>query len=175
MNPDEVAYLAHFGVKGMKWGVRRSENPLKSREMKKQINKDAENLTRLGSDRLVSWGASNASKKALALRKSIDAKDRETPGYKKAVRNRARKTQIGLIVVPTVAGHVIAMESIMPGITLKLAKDVVKVSASSVRNGASYVSAVRNGRKFAEEMGLNTPTIIDETGRIIKNASPNFG
>lgn len=26
MNPDEVAYLAHFGVKGMKWGVRRSES-----------------------------------------------------------------------------------------------------------------------------------------------------
>ena len=21
MNPDEVAYLAHFGVRGMKWGV----------------------------------------------------------------------------------------------------------------------------------------------------------
>ena len=26
MNPDEVAYLAHFGVKGMKWGVHRSES-----------------------------------------------------------------------------------------------------------------------------------------------------
>ena len=46
MNPDEVAYLAHFGVKGMKWGVRRSENPLKSKEMKKQINQEAKNLNR---------------------------------------------------------------------------------------------------------------------------------
>ena len=26
MNHDEVAYLAHFGVKGMKWGVNRSES-----------------------------------------------------------------------------------------------------------------------------------------------------
>ena len=26
MNPDEVAYLAHFGVRGMKWGVHRSES-----------------------------------------------------------------------------------------------------------------------------------------------------
>ena len=163
-------YLQHFGVKGMKWGVRRSENPLKSREMKKQINKDVKNI-----NRLVLGGPSNSRKKALALRKSIDAKDRETPGYKKAVLGRARKRQLGLIGVSTVAANLAAMESMMPGMTLNLAKAAVKVSASSVRNGASYVSAVRNGRELAEKMGLDTPTIIDETGRIIKNARPNFG
>ena len=169
MNPDEVAYLAHFGVKGMKWGVRRSENPLKSREMKKQINKDANNLVRSASG-----VTSDSRKKALALSKSINAKDRETPGYTKAVRDRVLKKQKRLIGVATVAANVMAMETMMPGITRNLAKDVVKFSASSVRNGASYVSAARNGRKFAEEMGLNTPTIIDEAGRIIKNARPNF-
>ena len=136
--------------------------------MKKQINKDAKNL-----NRSVSGVTSNSRKKALALRKSI--KDRETPGYKKAVRDRALKRQLGLIGVSTVADHVIAIEAIMPGMTLNLAKAVVKVSSSSVRNGASYVSAVRKGREFAEEMGLDTTTIIDETGRIIKNARPNFG
>ena len=41
--------------------------------------------------------------------------------------------------------------------------------------GVKGMSAVRKGREFAEEMGLDTTTIIDETGRIIKNASPNFG
>ena len=167
---EDPYYLQHFGVKGMKWGVRRSENPLKSREMKKQINKDAKNL-----NRSVSGVTSNSRKKALALRKSIKAKDRENPGYKKAVQKRALKRQLGLIGVANLAGHAIAMEAVMPGSTLRLAKAVVKVSASSVRNGASYVSAVSKGREFAEEMGLDTPTIIDETGRIIKNARPNFG
>ena len=166
---EDPYYLQHFGVKGMKWGVRRSENPLKSREMKKQINKDAKNL-----NRSVSGGTSNSRKKALALRKSIKAKDLETPGYEKAVRDRARNRQLGQIGGYTGAILVSAIDVIMPGMTLKLAKDVVKVSASSVRNGASYVSAVRNGREFAEKMGLDTPTIIDETGRIIKNARPNF-
>lgn len=98
---EDPYYLQHFGVKGIKWGVRRSENPLKSREMKKQINKDAKNL-----NRSVSGVTSNSRKKALALRKSI--KDGETPGYKKAVRDRALKRQLGLIGVSTVAGHVIA-------------------------------------------------------------------
>lgn len=166
MNPDEVAYLAHFGVKGMKWGVHRSKNPLKSKEMKKQINQEAKNLNR------ALYGTSyNSRKKVVAIRKSIDAKDQKTPGYKKAVRNRAAKKRLALASIANLGIYAI----IMPGTTRALAKAVVKVSASSVRNGASYVSAVRKGRKFAEEMGLDTPTIIDETGRIIKNARPNFG
>ena len=169
MNPDEVAYLAHFGVKGMKWGVRRSENPLKSKEMKKQINQEAKNLNR------ALYGTSyNSRKNVVAIRKSIDAKDRKTPGYKKAVRNRAAKKRLGLAAIANLGGYAIAREYVMPGSTLSLAKSVVKVSASATKSGASYVSAVRNGRKFAEEMGLNTPMIIDETGRIIKNARPNF-
>ena len=167
---EDPYYLQHFGVKGMKWGVHRSDNPLKSREMKKQINQDAKTL-----NRSTSGITANSRKKAYAVRKSIKAKDRENPGYEKAVRARALKRQLGLIGVSNVAGHVIAIEAMMPGMTLKLAKAVVKVSASSVRNGASYVSAVRKGREFSEEMGLDTTTIIDETGRIIKNARPNFG
>ena len=154
----------------MKWGVRRSENPLKSKEMKKQINQESKNLNR------ALYGTSyNSRKNVVAIRKSIDAKDRKTPGYKKAVRNRAAKKRLGLTAIANLGGYAIAREYLMPGSTLSLAKSVVKASASATKSGASYISAVRNGRKFAEEMGLNTPMIIDETGRIIKNARPNFG
>ena len=163
-------YLQHFGVKGMKWGVHRSENPLKSKEMKKQINQEAKNLNR------ALYGTSyNSRKKVVAIRKSIDAKDQKTPGYKKAVRNRAAKKRLALAAIANLGIYAISMESMMPGSTRSLAKSVVNGSASAAKSGASYVSAVRNGRKFAEEMGLNTPMIIDETGRIIKNARPNFG
>ena len=173
MNPDEVAYLAHFGVRGMKWGVHRSDNPLKSREMKKQINQDAKDL-----NRAMAGNTANSHKKD-AVRKSIKAKEQKNPGYQKAVVKRAVKRQRRIIGVATLASAAATLESMVPGSNLKLAKLTAEViingSARAVKNGASYASAVHNGRQFAEKMGLDTPTIIDETGRIIKNARPNFG
>ena len=167
MNPDEVAYLAHFGVKGMKWGVHRSEshpNGVSGRQAVGVVPPSHNNVRGNYKARLASAQKRSISD-AAAIRKRYEATSKV---YDKEYEKARASGQ----------GHIKAFKTANAATDKRRdsdAKAVVKVSASSVRNCASYVSAVRKGREFAEEMGLDTPTIIDETGRIIKNARPNFG
>lgn len=78
MNPDD--FLAHFGVKGMKWGVRKDDIPGVSTRVKKDAKKDAEELTRAK----MFYGKGAGTRRKL-IKATVEAKSAKDPNYKKAL------------------------------------------------------------------------------------------
>ena len=109
MNEVEEYYLQHFGVKGMKWGVRKKRNPAKlakKQEIKKAKKADKA-LRKEAKGDIHSWvRAKNAHNKDLvnAANKNIDRKRANKKGYdqayekaRKSYNRTARAVQIGAI------------------------------------------------------------------------------
>lgn len=76
---DKEAYLEHYGVKGMKWGVRKAERGGVSRKVDRDARKDAEEFAR--AKMFYGQGAGNRRK---LINKSVEAKTKNNPDYKKA-------------------------------------------------------------------------------------------
>ena len=154
-------YLAHYGTKGMKWGVRRS------------IKRDARERARAARS---SGTGSTARKKA--IKNKIEAKDQEIPGYKNAVIQRQRKMEVrkaeAVLIGTPIAVHLATHpEKIERG--LRATGKALKFSAELGQVVIKASKEVYEGRKFAEEMGISGPKYVDSAGKILKNVNPNFG
>lgn len=75
---EDVDFLAHFGVKGMKWGQRKTSSGV-SRKVDKDARKDAEEFAR--AKMFYGQGAGNRRK---LINNTVDAKKKRVPGYAKA-------------------------------------------------------------------------------------------
>lgn len=71
--------LAHYGVKGMKWGVRRSDPSGVSRKTNREARKDAEEFARAK----MFYGEGAGTRRKL-IKAKIEAKSKKDPNYKKA-------------------------------------------------------------------------------------------
>ena len=79
--PEEVE-LKHYGVKGMKWGVRKSNDPAGisiSRRTAREASKDAQEFAR--AKMFYGEGAGNRRK---LIKATVEAKSKKDPSYKKA-------------------------------------------------------------------------------------------
>lgn len=79
MNEVEEYYLQHFGVKGMKWGVRRKRPEGVSRRTNRQAKKDAKEYTKAK----MYYGEGAGTRRKL-INKTVEAKAKRDPSYKKA-------------------------------------------------------------------------------------------
>lgn len=71
--------LSHFGVLGMKWGVRRSDIPGVSRKTSRDAAKDAKEFAR--AKQFYGEGAGNRRK---LIKGTVEGKSKKDPSYKKA-------------------------------------------------------------------------------------------
>lgn len=71
--------LSHFGVKGMKWGVRKSDVPGVSQRTSKEAAKDAREFAR--AKQFFGEGAGTRRK---LIKSTVEAKSNKDPSYKKA-------------------------------------------------------------------------------------------
>jgi Pyruvate/2-oxoacid:ferredoxin oxidoreductase gamma subunit len=145
----------------MKWGVRKS------------VKRDARERANVSRS-----SGKGSGKLRKDFNSKLDAKDKEIPGYKNAVIQRQRKTEtrkikavlIGVPVAMHIASH---PESVERG--AKAAGKAFRVSIGLGKVLVKSAKTVRQGRKFAEEMGLSGPKYVDSAGKILKNVNPNFG
>ena len=79
MNEVEEFYLQHYGVKGMKWGVRRNRPEGVSRRTNREAKKDAKEYTKAK----MYYGEGAGTRRKL-INKSVEAKSKRDPSYKKA-------------------------------------------------------------------------------------------
>ena len=162
-------YLAHYGVLGMKWGVRkdRSSNKtekLTDRKVRKEINKIANARTKASLKRGVGSGTAKKQIKAV-----VDKREKELPGFRKKVIERQNKVQTRKLTavifgIPATAFAIANADKIAVGAkaTNYIAKNILfttLVSVTSKRQAAA--SAAQKGREFAETMGINAPNVID--------------
>lgn len=76
---DESVYLEHYGVKGMKWGVRKDRPSGVSRSVNRSAKKDAKEFARAKA--FTGEGAGNRRKH---IKTSVETKSKRDPNYKKA-------------------------------------------------------------------------------------------
>ena len=87
---DEVEdFLAHYGVKGMKWGVRKDRAPGVSRKVDRDASKDAKEFARAKA--FYGEGAGNRRK---LIKSKVAYKSKTVPGYKKAFDHHSGKQDL---------------------------------------------------------------------------------
>lgn len=82
--------LAHFGVKGMRWGVRSSDHPDASRKTNKEANKDAKEFARAK----MFFGEGAGTRRKL-IKAKVETKSKKDPTYKKAFDHHLSRQDMG--------------------------------------------------------------------------------
>ena len=76
---EDVDFLAHFGTKGMRWGVRKAERDGVSRSTDRTARKDAEEFARAK----MFFGEGAGTRRKL-INKTVEARSKNDPNYAKA-------------------------------------------------------------------------------------------
>lgn len=77
---DEEEYLAHYGVKGMKWGQRKARPHGVTRRVDREARKDAQELVRAKA-----YYGKGAGTRRKLINQTIEGKQKRIPGYKEAL------------------------------------------------------------------------------------------
>lgn len=163
------AYLEHFGVKGMRWGVRKDDQGYS----KKEVHRDAK--TRQKAQQSSFRGKVSGDKALRAINSEIAAKNKKNPGYAEAVDQREnvlnRRRNLAILGTVLVTGLALThQDQVISG--AKIAAEVISTVA---KEAPDYIDKVNKGKAFANSMGLAGPTYVNPDGRILKNVRPNFG
>ena len=170
MNEVEEFYLQHYGVKGMKWGVRRKRNPAKAarkqaKKAEKALYKEAKRDLRNVNNGYRSFNM----KRAKNAERTVRDKSKNVEGYKeankKAQKNAKRWAQAGFVVAAANVALSVQMAR-NPEAMLKGA-DVLEAVLS---NGASKVagSAATAGMyaKYAAKAAVPVSRTVKNRGVI---------
>lgn len=152
MSEEVDDFLAHYGVKGMRWGVRRDDHPGASRKVNREARKDAEEFAR--AKMFYGTGAGNRRK---LIKSSVEAKSQKDESYKQAFDHHLAKQDM--------ADHAAKAQS------ERRRKDVTSTTAKTARGvhrqltggfgGVSLASAVIAGAYLSAKATGVDQVLID--------------
>jgi hypothetical protein len=88
---DEVEeFFAHFGIKGMHWGVRKGDHPEATRKTNREAKKDANEFARAK----LFYGEGAGTRRKL-IKATVEAKSKQDPMYKKAFEHHLDSQDLG--------------------------------------------------------------------------------
>ena len=174
MNEVEEYYLQHFGVKGMKWGVRKKRDPAKTarkqeakraKKANKALYKEAKRDLRNVNKGYRSFNlnrAKNAERTVRDKRKNVE-------GYKeankKAQKNAERWAKAGLIVAAVNVSLSVAMAT-HPEAMLKGADVVEAALGSAVSRAGGAASTAGMYAKYAAKAAVPVSRTVKNRGYI---------
>lgn len=88
--PLDENLLIHFGIKGMKWGVRNTDHPGASRSTNREARKDAVEFARAK----LFYGQGAGTRRKL-IKASVEAKSKKDPAYKAAFDHHLNQQDFG--------------------------------------------------------------------------------
>lgn len=163
MNEVEEYYLQHFGVKGMKWGVRKKRDSAKAarkqaKKAEKALYKDAKRDLRNVNKGYRTFNlqrAKNAERTVRNKRKNVE-------GYKeankKAQKNAERWAKAGLVAAAVSISLSVAMEN-NPGAMLRGAEVVESVIGGAASTAGMYA-------KYAAKAAVPVSRTVKNRGYI---------
>lgn len=142
-----LGYVAHFGVKGMKWGVRKDRSSGASRRTDREAKKDAQEFARAK----VFYGQGAGTRRKL-IKNTVEAKSSRNPAYKKAF-DRHLATQ-------DMSKHVSKARSErkrkdVVGGTAKTARGVKNVLNGNSRYASLAATMLVGGAMYARKSGID--------------------
>lgn len=90
MTDDVDEFLAHFGVKGMRWGVRKDDHPGASRRTNREAKKDASEYARAK----MFYGDGAGTRRKL-IKATVESKAKKDPSYKEAFDHHLNNQDLG--------------------------------------------------------------------------------
>ena len=182
MNEVEEFYLQHYGVKGMKWGVRRKRDPAKvaRKQEAKRAKKENKALRKEAKGDIYERArAKNAHSKDLvnAANKNIDSKRANNKGYdqayekaRKSYNRTARAVQIGSIAYMglTVASithpEAVAKGASVVGAALGGSASTTGMYAKYAAKAAVPVSRTVKNRGYIDAILVNSGNALKAVG-----------
>lgn len=161
--------LAHFGIKGMKWGVRRSDIPGVSRATSRDAAKDAREFARAK----MFYGESAGTRRKL-IKATVEGKSKKDPAYKKAFDAHLERQDMSRHASKARSERKVKN---VKNSTAKTARGISHLLRGNAQYASAAAATLFGGAMYAHKKGIDK--IVLNAGkkayRNIKNGRPKEG
>lgn len=161
--------IVHFGVKGMRWGHRKSDHPGASRSTNREARKDAEEFAR--AKMFYGEGAGNRRK---LIKATVEGKGKKDPTYKQAFDHHLANQDMSTHASKARGER---KRKNVKNSTAKTARGISHLLRGNAQYASAAAAMLFGGAMYAHKKGIDK--IVLNAGKTtlkkVKNGSPKAG